>query len=136
MTKETQANTAQLHTPAGPFTLKKYDVLIKRDVYTTIQKNVFAHELPVIQHLHGRANVTVVGESDVEAIGFNVDAEYERLCRLYNSKNTDAVTPIYGIDSSKLSDVLGVSSTGQSVERKQSLIKPRKKATAAVFNED
>lgn len=126
MTKETQA----------AFTLKKYDVLIKRDVYTTIHKNVFAHELPVIQMLHGRANVSVLGEQDIEAIGFNVDAEYERLRRLYNSKNADVVTPIYGLDATKLASVLNVESTGDTAERKQSLAKPRKKPLVAVFSEE
>lgn len=66
-------------------------VSVHRDITTTLSTSVPAHEILILQAIHGRDNVYPGDESDETAL--DPDGEYERLTRKFGE---DVVREAYG----------------------------------------
>lgn len=89
-------------------TLAMAKVLITRD-NTKTDKDVFAHEVEILQLIHGESNVEVYGNYDVEVINFDPQTELDRLYRFYGKNGEEAVGAIYGRDPRKVAQATGTS---------------------------
>lgn len=68
-----------------------FNVGVHRDITTTLQPSVPAHEIPILEAIHGRDNV-FPGEQENET-ALDADTEYDRLCRKFGD---DVVKEAYG----------------------------------------
>jgi len=88
--------------------LDEHDVLITRDAMTKIPKKCYAHELPALYRIHGPDMVEVVATVKVKVADFHPQMEYNRLKAKYDRKNFQCVEAVYGLDGSKIAQMVGV----------------------------
>ncbi|MEW4985186.1 hypothetical protein [Stenotrophomonas geniculata] len=67
-------------------------VAVKRGMETTIAAEVFKHEVPILEAIHGRENVKVV-DADFHALELpdNAEGEYQRLRSKYGERFQPAI---------------------------------------------
>lgn len=88
--------------------MKHVNVMIRRDVAAQIPRTVRGHEVPLLRLVHGKSNVTIVSEQDVDEV-IEPGAEFERLCRVYGydaRKEAFRAEIIYGVDGRELAELL------------------------------
>jgi hypothetical protein len=96
-----------------------------------IRSDVMAHEVPIVQAVHGRESVQVVDEDAGDAeIPNDAGLEYERLVRVYDRKNFAVVREVYR-SPDDLASKLGIASGAKKSERAQSSQVVRKPARKA-----
>jgi hypothetical protein len=117
------ATTSEASTPTGDVTpaptkkggktvtLTELIAVITRSEVCKISTQVYEHELPLLQRLHGEDFVSVSDSYEVEVEGFSVVQEYERLKRRYAQKGNkdpaaNVVEVIYGIGAERLAQKL------------------------------
>lgn len=94
--------------PEGP-KVESIVIKLKLNEMTTIPKRVFAHEVAILQTLHGEENVALVeGSEQPKKIQSTVGEEYARLLRAYGRKGAKAVQTVYP-SAALLADELGLS---------------------------
>lgn len=96
-----------------------------------IRSDVMAHEVAIVQAVHGRDSVQVVDEDAGDAeIPADAASEYERLVRRYDRKNFKVVGAVYR-DPDELARKLGIGASATKTERVMSSQKNRKPARKA-----
>ena len=88
--------------------IDEHDVLITRDAMTKIPKKCYAHELPALYRIHGPDMVEVIATVKVKVADFDPQMEYTRLKSKYDRKNFQCVEQVYGLDGSKVAQIVGV----------------------------
>lgn len=106
--------------PQGP-ELETVRVIIRANEMTGVPRRVFSHEVAILQTLHGEENVQLVEGTELDLpIQSDVDAEYERLLRVYGRKGAKAVNAVYP-SAALLADDLGLRRPSRSKATKQGL---------------
>ncbi len=118
-------------------TLLQHIVTVTSDPATKVPTDVYDHEIPVLEAIHGEGNVEIVESEEIDVSEFTVEAEMDRMLRKYGTKNEGAVRQVYG-DGSGLYDELGMAKPSRSgttkrrAQQTQSLsVDNRKKNTVA-----
>ena len=63
---------------------------LRRDITTTVTKQVPAHELQILHAVHGRDNV-YPGKPTTDVAHIDPSGEFDRLCRVYGVEVVEAV---------------------------------------------
>lgn len=104
-------------------TLVQHVVTVTNDPATKVPTEVYEHEVPVLEAIHGIGNVEIVdGKSEeVEVVEFTPEAEFDRMLRKYGTKNEGKVRSVYG-GPNALAQELGMRATvrtGTQTQRQQ-----------------
>lgn len=93
-------------------TLILHTVTVTNDPATKVPTQVYDHEVPVLEAIHGEGNVEIVSSEEIDVPNFTVEDEFERLLRKYGQKNEDTVKTVYR-SSNRLADELGFARTAR-----------------------
>lgn len=100
-------------------TLEEVVISIRRNELTTIPARVWAHEVPILEQVHGEDKLSEEERYDVTVEGFNVRDEWERLRRLYNNKlNPQMVERAYPMGVAQLAEELGIKLDAKDARKK------------------
>lgn len=95
-----KADSLAAEAPIETVDIKFADVIVMRDDKTELPTQVFEHEVPILQQLHGLDFVRVTGVRSRKVANFDAATELERLKRKYkvagsNPKGTEIVHTVY-----------------------------------------
>ena len=88
--------------------LVQCQVEITRDPMMKPVTTVFAHEVLILQVVHGDDNIQILDETPVTVENFTVGGEYDRLRNKYEAGNTGALKEVFGSNPKRLADELGL----------------------------
>lgn len=87
--------------------LELVSLQITRDITKTVS-DVYRHEVPVMELIHGEANVEELGSKGVMVADFEPRAELDRLMRKYGKNGEPAVLRVYSGNADDLAKAAGV----------------------------
>lgn len=73
--------------------MQKVTALVERDITSSVATEVYAHELPILEVLHGPGKVTVHESVEIDA-ELDPDEEYARLVSKYGHDTNTGVTQV------------------------------------------
>lgn len=99
--------------------MKHVNAIIRRDVAAQIPVTVRAHEIPLLRLIHGKSNVVIKSEKDVDET-LDPAEEFARLCRRYGydaRKEAYRAEIIYGVDGRELEEILAAKAPAKKAEK-------------------
>jgi hypothetical protein len=113
--------------------LQRQEIEIARNSQTSIVREVFVHEIPILRLIHGEDEVVARGEPEDVEDEINLADEWQRLVARYHKKDKIPVFDVYGRDPKGLAAVIGIKLAANVKPRdvEAPMAKRRKKAKKA-----
>lgn len=91
-------------------TLVQHVVTVTNDPATKVATEVYDHEIPVLEAIHGEGNIEIQSSEEIDVTEFTAEAEHDRLLRKYGVKNEAAVRSVFA-NPNNLARELGLAVT-------------------------